>query len=44
MITFPTRFDEIHQRIKSINPEKYRYTRNYIDGAVTYLSPISQEE
>ena len=39
MISFPTQFNEINHRIKSINPEKYRYTRNYIDGAVTYLSP-----
>ena len=39
MISFPTQFDEIYKRIKSIKPEKYRHTRNYVNGAVSYLSP-----
>lgn len=36
---FPHSYDEIIQRIHKINPIKYGSTRNYIDGAVTYLSP-----
>ena len=36
---FPTTFDEILQRIRGIDPVKYSSTRNYINGAVTYLSP-----
>jgi len=36
---FPTNFDEILQRIALISPVKYGSSRNYIDGAVTYLSP-----
>ena len=39
MISFPTRLSDIYQRLKSIDPEKYSQTRNYVDGAVTYLSP-----
>jgi deoxyribodipyrimidine photo-lyase len=36
---FPTNYDEILQRISKIKPLKYGATRNFIDGAVTYLSP-----
>lgn len=36
---FPTDYKEIIQRIAKINPVKYGSTRNYINGAVTYLSP-----
>jgi len=36
---FPTNYNEILQRISKINPIKYGSTRNFIDGAVTYLSP-----
>ncbi len=36
---FPTAYDEIAQRISNIKPIKYGRTRNFIDGAVTYLSP-----
>jgi deoxyribodipyrimidine photo-lyase len=36
---FPTEYDEILERISSIDPVKYRSSRNYIDGAVSYLSP-----
>ena len=39
MAFFPTQFSDIYQRLKSIDPEKYSHTRNYVDGAVTYLSP-----
>lgn len=37
--TFPTKYDEILDRISNIDPIKYRSSRNYIDGAVTYLAP-----
>ncbi|MDE0773525.1 MAG: deoxyribodipyrimidine photolyase [Ulvibacter sp.] len=37
--TFPTSYKEILQRIDAIDPLKYRASRNYIDGAVSYLSP-----
>ena len=36
---FPHTYDEIIQRLLKINPLKYGRTRNYVDGAVTYLSP-----
>jgi deoxyribodipyrimidine photo-lyase len=36
---FSTSYDEIIQRISKIDPVKYGSTRNFIDGAVTYLSP-----
>lgn len=36
---FSTKYDEILDRISNIDPVKYRSSRNYIDGAVTYLSP-----
>ncbi len=36
---FPTNFNEILQRVDRINPLKYGASRNFIDGAVTYLSP-----
>ena len=36
---FPTNFDAIRQRIKQVNPSKYAATRNYVNGAVSYLSP-----
>jgi len=36
---FPTTYAEILQRIRLVDPIKYRSTRNYISGAVTYLSP-----
>ncbi len=38
-IPFPTDFDSIWQRVESIDPYKYSKTRNFIWGAVTYLSP-----
>lgn len=38
-ITFPTRLAEIKARIEIVNPETYATTRNYVDGAVSYLSP-----
>lgn len=36
---FPTRMEDILERIDAIDPVTYAKTRNYIDGAVTYLSP-----
>ena len=36
---FPTTYAEILHRIRAIDPVKYSSTRNYIYGAVTYLSP-----
>lgn len=36
---FPTTHKEILNRIDNIDPLKYSKTRNYLDGAVTYLSP-----
>ncbi|MGB5498415.1 MAG: FAD-binding domain-containing protein [Maribacter sp.] len=36
---FPTKYIEIEQRIRGIDPVKYGKTRNFIDGAITYLSP-----
>ena len=38
-MNFPALFKEILNRIESINPLEYSKTRNYINGAVTYLSP-----
>lgn len=36
---FHTKYSEIIARIESIDPIKYGETRNYLEGAVTYLSP-----
>lgn len=36
---FPTTYSEVLQRIRNIDPVKYGTTRNFISGAVTYLSP-----
>jgi deoxyribodipyrimidine photo-lyase len=36
---FTTDYKEILNKIDKIDPIKYGKTRNYIDGAVTYLSP-----
>ncbi len=39
MPLFPTTYNEIEQRIRGIAPLKYGRTRNFVDGAVTHLSP-----
>lgn len=39
MISFPTQYNEIVSRIEQIDARKYEKTRNFINGAVTYLSP-----
>ena len=36
---FPVAYSEIMQRIRNIDPVNYRASRNYINGAVSYLSP-----
>ena len=36
---FPTSYIEILQRVSAIEPRTYGRTRNFINGAVTYLSP-----
>ena len=36
---FPTSYKEILRRIDAVNPTKYKHSRNYINGAVSYLSP-----
>lgn len=37
--SFPTDYGEILQRMHHVNPVQYAKTRNFINGAVTYLSP-----
>lgn len=36
---FPTAYAEILQRVRNIDPVTYGFTRNYINGSVTYVSP-----
>jgi deoxyribodipyrimidine photo-lyase len=36
---FPTDYDAILRRIANLKPKEYAKSRNYIDGAVSYLSP-----
>lgn len=38
-IGFPTDYEQIIERINQIDPLQYSKTRNFINGAVTYLSP-----
>lgn len=38
-IHFPTDYDSIIKRIDGIDPGKYAKTRNFLNGAITYLSP-----
>lgn len=38
-MNFPTDYPSILKRVEEIDPEKYGWSRNYIDGAVTRLSP-----
>lgn len=37
--TFPTDYQSVIDRIENINAIKYAKSRNFLDGAVTYLSP-----
>jgi deoxyribodipyrimidine photo-lyase len=39
MISFPTDYSSIVERIENVDPIRYGKTRNFIDGDVTYLSP-----
>ncbi len=39
MIDFPTEYPKIIKRLHAIDPLQYAKTRNFTDGAVTYLSP-----
>lgn len=39
IVHFPTSYAEIVERISQVEPIPYGRSRNYIDGAVTYLSP-----
>lgn len=36
---FPTEYSAILKRINTINPSAYAKSRNFADGAITYLSP-----
>jgi len=36
---FPTDYQSILERLENIDPIKYAYSRNFVDGRVTYLSP-----
>jgi deoxyribodipyrimidine photo-lyase len=38
-IEFTTRYDVILEKVKLADPSRYAKTRNFIGGAVTYLSP-----
>lgn len=38
-MNFPTGYNQIIERLQSIRPLDYASSRNYLDGAVTYLSP-----
>lgn len=38
-LDFPTHFNAIMNRVEGVDPINYGQTRNYINGAVTYLSP-----
>lgn len=39
MMSFPTDYSSILDRIENVDPIRYSKTRNFIDGDVTYLSP-----
>ncbi|MCT4582891.1 MAG: deoxyribodipyrimidine photolyase [Flavobacteriales bacterium] len=39
MRPFPTKIEAIYKLITDIDPIQYAKTRNFVDGAVTYLSP-----
>ena len=36
---FPTKLDEVYNRIDQFDPQQYARTRNFITGGVSYLSP-----
>lgn len=39
MVGFSTQYEDILEMIAQIEPRQYARSRNYLDGAVTYLSP-----
>ena len=39
VVQFPTDYRSILKRIDEINPKQYGRTRNFVNGAVSYLSP-----
>jgi deoxyribodipyrimidine photo-lyase len=39
MISFPTQYSKIIERMHQVDPVRYSKSRNYLDGAVSYLSP-----
>jgi deoxyribodipyrimidine photo-lyase len=39
LIAFPTDYNSIIERVNRVNPVQYGKSRNFINGAVTYLSP-----
>ena len=39
MSSFPISLDEILNRVDVVDPVAYGSTRNFVDGAVSYLSP-----
>ena len=39
VVHFPTAYEQILERINNVNPLQYSKTRNFLNGAVTYLSP-----
>ena len=36
---FPTDYGAIVERMEAVDPQAYARTRNYVNGAVSYLSP-----
>lgn len=38
-MNFVTEFDKIVEKIHQVDPVKYGSSRNYVNGAVTHLSP-----
>ncbi|SDY65441.1 FAD-binding domain-containing protein [Hymenobacter psychrophilus] len=38
-ISFPTRYEDIMARVAAIDPGRYGRSRNFLNGAITYLSP-----
>ncbi|MBD2716637.1 hypothetical protein KBK19_16455 [Microvirga sp. STR05] len=38
-ISFPTRYQDILARVAAIDPVRYGRSRNFLNGAITYLSP-----
>ncbi len=39
MLQFPTTYSEIINRVRTVDPISYARSRNFLDGAISYLSP-----